>query len=206
MKAMRVSLGCAVWAMLFSLTGCVSVEKSYPDKRYFVIAPEQPVAPVNPTLDGVLSVSRLRVSPRYDGKSFVYRLSAAKYEQDFYNQFLVAPGAILTEEVRQGLAQAQLFRSVVSAASQVNPTFILEGTVDALYGDFRDAKGVKAVLEMEFFLAKESAASADIVAQKRYVKAVPVKERTPEALVAGWNQALSEILAALVSDLKAAKL
>lgn len=206
MNRFRYYFGAAALFVSLSVSGCVTVEKGYPDKRYFVIASEKPITLVNPTLDGVLSISRLRVSPRYDGKSFVYRLSASKYEQDFYNQFLVAPGAILTEEVRQGLAKAQLFRSVVSAASQVNPTFVLEGTVDALYGDFRDASGAKAVLEMEFFLAKESAASAEIVAQKRYVKAVPVKERTPEALVAGWNQALSEILAALVSDLKAARL
>ena len=70
------------------------------------------MTPANPTLDGVLAVSRLRVSPRYNAKSFVYRLSASKYEQDYYNQFLVAPGDILTEEVRQGLAKAQLFRLV----------------------------------------------------------------------------------------------
>ena len=59
---------------------------------------------------------------------------------------------------------------------------------------------------MEFFLTKDSATNAAIVAQKRYTKAVAVKERSPEALVAGWNQALSEILAALVNDLKALKL
>ena len=206
MNRLRCYFGAAALVVSLLVSSCVTVEKGYPDKRYFVIAPEQPVKPANPTMDGVLVVSRLRVSPRYEGKSFVYRLSASKYEQDFYNQFLVAPGAILTEEIRHGLAKAQVFRSVLTSASQVDPTHVLEGTLDALYGDFRDTNGAKAVLEMEFFLAKESATNAEIVTQKRYSKSIPVKERTPEALVAGWNQALSEILAALVSDLKAARL
>ena len=42
--------------------------------------------------------------------------------------------------------------------------------------------------------------------QKRYVKSVPLAARTPEALVKGWNQALEEILSALVTDLKTVSL
>jgi len=43
------------------------------------------------------------------------------------------------------------------------------------------------------------------VLQKRYIKSVPVSARSPEALVKGWNDALNEILAALIADLKAVK-
>ena len=45
-----------------------------------------------------------------------------------------------------------------------------------------------------------------ILMQKRYAKSVPLTGRTPEALVKGWNEALEEILTALVTDLKVAAL
>jgi len=55
---------------------------------------------------------------------------------------------------------------------------------------------------MEFFLRKESASKADIVAARRYAKSIAVSGRSPEALVKGWNEALDAILSALVADLK----
>ena len=64
----------------------------------------------------------------------------------------------------------------------------------------------KAVLEMEFFLSKESPARAEILMRKRYAKAIPVNGRSAEALVKGWDQALSEIIVALVADLQSNQL
>ena len=185
--------------------GCVSIEKGYPDKRYFVLAIEPSVNPSNPPGNAILRVSAIRVSPRYEDKSFVYRTSESSYESDFYNQFLVSPAALLGEEVRKGLVRSQIFRHVINSSSQVEPTHVLEGVVDALYGDFRDPSAPKAVLEMEFFLSKESAAKAEIVAAKRYARTVNVNGRSPEALVKGWNEALEGILSSLATDLKATK-
>ena len=193
----------AALALLVLASGCVSLEKSYPDKRFYVIEAGRGTAATDAKASGVLLVSSLRVSPRYESRSFVYRRSESSYESDFYNQFLVAPGAQLTEEVRRALGQAQVAQYVVGASSQSEPSHVLEGTVDALYGDFRDLSAPKAVLEMEFFLSKESATRAEIVTRKRYTKSVAVNGRTPEALVKGWNDGLSEILAALVADLRA---
>jgi len=201
---------CKSWLVALALLlapGCVKVdiEKSYPDKRYFVIEASRGAATSDAKATGILLVSALRVSPRYESRSFVYRRSESNYESDFYNQFLVSPGAQLTEEVRRALGQAQVAQYVVGASSQSEPTHVLEGTVDALYGDFRDLNAPRAVLEMEFFLSKESATRAEILTRKRYTKSVAVNGRSPEALVKGWNDGLSEILAALVADLRATK-
>ena len=204
--AMRIVSFCMGGAMLLS-AGCIGVERSYPDKRYFVVGAADKIGAANPGVKnpkGVLLVDNLRVSPRYEGRSFVYRRSESNFESDFYNQFLVYPGAILTEEVRKGLAAAAMFQAVIGGASQLAPTHILEGSVNALYGDFRDAGSPKAVLEMEFFLTRDSPANADIVVHRRYSKSVPVKGGSAEALVRGWSQALEEILAGLVADLHAA--
>jgi len=192
-----------LFAALGFIAGCVSLEKSFPDKRYFVLEANRSEGAANVKAGGVLLVSSLRVSPRYEGRSFVYRRGDASFESDFYHQFLVSPGALLTEEVRRALAQAQVAQYVIGTASQLEPTHYLEGSIDALYGDFRDVNMPKAVLEMEFFLSKESPTKAEIVTRKRYVKSMAVNGRSPEALVKGWNDALNEILAALIADLKA---
>jgi uncharacterized lipoprotein YmbA len=192
-----------LFAALGFIVGCVGLEKSYPDKRYFVLEASRSESAANAKTGGVLLVSTLRVSPRYEGRSFVYRRGDGSFESDFYHQFLVSPGALLTEEVRRALAQAQVAQYVIGTASQLEPTHNLEGSIDALYGDFRDVNAPKAVLEMEFFLSKESPTKAEIITRKRYVKSIAVNGRTPEALVKGWNDALNEILTALIADLKA---
>jgi cholesterol transport system auxiliary component len=190
----------------FLCAGCVGLEKSYPDKRYFVLeAPANPT-PSNPSANETLQVSNIRVSPRYADKGFVYRTSEAGYESDFYNQFLVSPASLITEEVRKGLTGSQVFKYVISASNQSQPSYVLEGAVNALYGDFRNPNSPRAVLEMEFFLTSEIPGKPGILMQKRYAKSLPLTGRSPEALIKGWNQALEEILTALVADLQAAAL
>ena len=192
--------------LLALCAACVGIEKSYPDKRYFVLEVSANPAPANPTANETLEVSNIRVSPRYAERSFVYRTSEAGYESDFYNQFLVAPASLITEEVRKGLTGSQVFKYVISASNQSQPSYVLEGTVNALYGDFRNANSPRAVLEMEFFLTSEIPARAGILMQKRYAKAVPVQGSSPEALVKGWNEALGDIATSLAADLKATAL
>ena len=206
MKRLLSNLWHGAFILLALASGCVGIEKSYPDKRYFVLEVNRNVNRSNPPGNGVLQIANIRVSPRYEDKGFVYRTSGSSYESDFYNQFLVSPAALLGEELRKGLAQSQIFRHVINASSQLEPTHVLEGVVDALYGDFRESSAPKAVLEMEFFLRKESPSKADIVAARRYAKSIAVNGRSPEALVKGWNEALDAILASLLADLKSATL
>ncbi len=205
MKAGFITGFYALAAVGFLVSGCVSLEKSYPDQHYFVLEVQRDVNPAKPARDGVLEVADVRVSPRYSEKGFVYRTSEARYESDFYNQFLVAPASIITEELRKGLAQSQVFRHVIGASNQLQPTHVLEAAVSALYGDFRDGVAPKAVLEMEFFLSKNSDGRSEVVMEKRYARSVNLDRRSPEALVRGWNRALEETLAALVADLNSTK-
>lgn len=195
----------AILLLFISCYGCVTLERSYPEKRYFVLEVSQSATPVNPAGDRILLVSNLRVSPRYADRSFVYRISEAGYETDFYNQFLTATDSIIGEEVRRGLAASRVFKYVVGPSNQLQANYVLEGSVNALYGDFRNLNAPAAVLEIEFFLHNEDAANPGIVMQKRYVKSIAINTRSPDALVKGWNAALNEILAALIADLRAVK-
>jgi ABC-type uncharacterized transport system auxiliary subunit len=104
------------------------------------------------------------------------------------------------------LAQSGISQYVIDSSNQIQPTYRLDGTVNAIYGDFRNATAARAVLEMEFFLTKPAPGATQVLMAKRYSKSVPLTDRTPEALVKGWNEALKEILRSLVTDLKAANL
>jgi cholesterol transport system auxiliary component len=204
-KDLSIFRHCVLGLVAFC-AGCVGIERSYPDKHYFVLEAGANSSPSDSSANETLQVSSIRVSPRYADRSFVYRTSEAGYEADFYNQFLVSPASLITEEVRKDLTASQVFKYVISASNSLQPSYVLEGTVNALYGDFRNANSPRAVLEMEFFLTSEIPAKPGILMQKRYAKALPLTGRTPEALVKGWNEALEEILTALVTDLKAATL
>jgi cholesterol transport system auxiliary component len=190
-------------ALLALCAACLGIERSYPDRRYFVLDSGANTNSSDSSANETLQVSNIRVSPRYADKNFIYRTSDAGYESDFYNQFLIAPAFLITEEVRKGLIGSQVFKYVIGPSSPLQPSYVLEGTVNALYGDFRNADSPRAVLEMEFFLTGEIPAKPGILMQKRYVKSIPLTGRTPEALVKGWNQALEEILTSLEADLKA---
>jgi cholesterol transport system auxiliary component len=192
--------------LLALCAGCVGFERSYPDRHYFVLEAAANLSRSNPSANETLQVSNIRVSPRYADRSFVYRTSEAGYESDFYNQFLVSPASLITEEVRKDLTASQVFKYVISQSSPLQPSYVLEGTVNALYGDFRNSNSPRAVLEMEFFLTSEIPEKPGILMQKRYAKSLPLTGRTPEALVKGWNEALEEILTSLVTDLKATAL
>jgi cholesterol transport system auxiliary component len=196
--------GIGFWFLGILCVGCVSLERSYPEKRYFVIQIEEPKR-AGADNGQILAVTNLHISPRYADRSFVYRTSEAEYEADFYNQFLSAPAILISEETRKALAAAP-FKFIVAPSSPLTPNYVLEGSINALYGDFRNLSAPAAVLELEFFLHNENPASPGVVLQKRYRKSIPLKERSPQALARGWSDALEAIVADFVADLGARKL
>jgi cholesterol transport system auxiliary component len=191
-----------VLALLCLLPGCVSLQRSYPDKRFFAFDVTGPAQAARSGGRGTLQVADVRVSSRYSGKNFVYRLSDTTYETDFYNEFLVSPAALIAEELAAGLRRSGLFQNVIDRASDIQPDWVLEAVVDSLYGDFRNSAAAKAVLEMRVFVTNGRGSTSQIVLQKNYASSVPLDGRSPEALVNGWGRALEEILSELASDME----
>ena len=192
--------------LLLLLPGCVTLERSYPDKHFFVLEVNHDWQPASRPIKGVVEVADISVSPRYESQSFVYRLSDTSYESDFYNQFLIAPGSLITDEVRKALAQSRVFEHVIGSYTDLPTNYRLQGVVNSLYGDFSKSAAGQAILSMEFFLNKKTPAGEEIVLAERYTKSAPVGSRSPDALVKGWDKALEDILQSLVASLKSANL
>lgn len=204
MKPFKIIPSAAALLIVLS-SGCVSLERGYPDKRFYVLEVRTPPATSGPERDEILQVSPLRISPRYQDRSFVYRISDNGFESDFYNQFIAPPAGLISEEIRKGLISARIFKYVISASNSQAPSYVLEGTVNGIYGDFKNSNAPAAVIDLEFFLTSDLPAKPGILMQKRYVQSVPVSGRSPEALVKSWDLALEQILAALTTDLSAVK-
>ena len=155
----------------------------------------------------VLKVRPMQISPAYQGKELVYRLGEVEFESDYYNVFFVQPASNLSQQVEQWLGKAGIFSHVVDSTSQVSDTHLLEGLVNAMYGDFRDRADPKAVLEVQFFLLKNKNENYSVTFSRTYKKAVPFSSGFKDAgvLVAAYNRALAEVLAELEQDLRAAK-
>jgi len=187
---------------LLVLSGCVSLAKSFPDKHYYALEVTRNGQPGVPVPGAVLDVRGLFVSPRFEGKELVYRTGDTRYESDFYNAWFVSPSAMLTQQIQDWLRQARLFEHVVVTPSYMDATHILEGTVTALYGDYRQQGGQKAVVGMHIVLIEDTSTRTAMVFQRDYQQMVELTETSPDELTRGWNQGLQQIFIALEDDLR----
>ncbi len=183
------------------LSGCINLEKSHPGKRYFMLNASPNKGILSHDAGKALTVRRIRVISKYEGKGLVYRLDELSYESDFYNEFFISPVSMFTEEIHKRLSGSGLFKLVVAPSSILDTTYILEGTVTSLYGDYRVKSAPKAVLGIQFFFLHETNNGPKIIFQNRYRKEEPLNDNTPDALVKSWNSVFNQILSEFESDL-----
>ena len=181
-------------------TSCISLKQEYQQKRYYVLDVERPGESLTQTATAALKVREFRASPRAVDKGFSYRMGGLNYETDFYNEFLIAPAPIMTTEAAQWLTKSGLFASVIDPASFMEATHLLEGNLAALYGDYSQTPP-RAVLALQFWLLKDDLSGAKVIFQQEFKQEAPIAQKTPEALVAGWNLALAEILQELEAEI-----
>ncbi|MFP4316440.1 MAG: ABC-type transport auxiliary lipoprotein family protein [Desulfovibrionales bacterium] len=192
----------ALMAMTLVFSGCTSMlQQERPQRQFFALEVTRPGDPLpDPQFKGTLNVRNFTVSPAFNRRNLVYRMGEAAYESDYYNLFLVDPGELVTQETTEWLRDANLFSAVIMPGSGLEYAYSLEGNLIELYGDFAEGKGA-AVVRIQFFLLRGQNGRSGVLLQKRYNHRVPLAERSPEALVQGYNQALAAILSELVEDM-----
>lgn len=181
--------------------GCVSLQKNYPERRYYAFDVTPPSDYGSIPKHVVLKIRNFRTSPAYTGHEFVYRVSADGYESDFYNQFFKSPASLVTQEVFGWFSQLNMFDHVVVAPSEIPADYALSGYINSIYGDYTDNGLPKAELALQFFLIKEDSGEETIVFSKSYRKGVEIRSKSPTDLMNGWNEVLREVLIDLETDL-----
>ena len=202
MARSKTAAGTCLAVIMMCPTGCLDLKKSYPEKRSFVLdvgAPPQET-PANGAI--VLKINKLRVSPLFAGRAMVYRVADLQYESDFYDEWFVAPGTLVTQQVHQWLSRSAGFEMVVVGTNHVEPTHLLEGTVTEFYGDFRAAP--RAVLGLELHLL--DAIHERQFFRRTYHQDVPLSDQSSDALARGLTEALRAVLVDVAKDIAAVEL
>jgi cholesterol transport system auxiliary component len=171
-------------------------------QEHYIVEASRKATPIAASIDATLEVRRLTVDAAFASKNLIYRTGQFKYEPDFYREFLISPSAMITEQTRRWLADSGLFKQVLPTGSQIEPMYTLEGTISALYGDFRDESAPQAVLEIRYFLVDHKTPEGAVVFWHSYRAANPISSKTVQAFMDALSQALAEILTRLEADLQ----
>jgi len=183
------------------LAGCVSLQRDYPVRKFYVLeaAPETVRTPLP---DGpIVQVQFFRASPGYQNAEFVYRTGESTFESDFYNVFFTLPADQIRSRASEWLADSGRTRAVVDRASRLRPTHALEGNLVEMYGDFRDRDNPRAVIAVDFLMVDVQPIEPRIVFSKSYREELAITAPTANALVTGWEEGLRKIFTALENDL-----
>lgn len=191
----------SLMASALMIAGCGP--KSY-EKQYYMLDTRRSASAVAGDNSNLVQVHRFTVASAYNSKSFIYRMGEFEYESDFYNEFLVSPGAMITEKTRNWLSESGLFGRVLAPGDGLAPTHVIDGNVIALYGDFREKSSPRAVMEVRIFLSEtETRSESGIVFGNTYKSSIGFESREPAALVAAYDRCLTEILGNFERDLAA---
>jgi len=183
---------------MITLTGCLSLSKSYPEKRSFVLDVGAPPQETSSNSTKVLKINRLRVSPLFAGRAMVYRTADLQYESDFYDEWFVTPSVLVTQQLQNWLAHTGRFQLVLQGTNHIEPTHFLDGTVTEFYGDFRESP--RAVLGIEFHLL-DAMNEGQLSFRRTYHQDIPLTDRSPDALARGLTEALRTVLVTLTKDI-----
>ncbi len=192
----------ALLAVACLLCGCLS--RPYLNKQTFVLEiPPAPAPNRAAKSHRVVAIRTLRVAVPFDGRSLVYRTGEFSFESDPYAEFLVSSAESLLFPIRGWMREAGYFEAVVEPGSACKPDTMAEISVLQLYGDFRQPRDAAAVLTIRFVLFDSPrGVPGKLILEREYSRRIPLKARTADALMAGWNEALVQILAELGSDLQ----
>jgi len=151
----------------------------------------------------VLGIRNLQIAAPFEGRSLVYRTGDNAYVRDPYAEFLDTPAESLLVTIREWLRGNASFSAVIEPGSSLKPNTLAEIRVTRLYGDFRQPQRPAAVLTIHFlFFDAPNAIPGRVLLDREYARSIPLKSATPGALMEGWNEALTQVLAQVTSDFR----
>lgn len=187
--------------LFLSVVGC-SVQQAPLEISHWRVMPERTGSEKNNPVPYWLTQGTMNVTSPFDTKSLVYRLDEQKYEKDFYQNYVTLPSEMLAAATRQWIHQAGIFQFTVPNANTLMPFYLLQGTVDEMYTDFRPGQRPGVVLTVEYYLTvAQSSKKNNVVFRKKYQIREPIANNSAKLIVQAQQIAFAKLLAQLEEDL-----
>jgi ABC-type uncharacterized transport system auxiliary subunit len=179
-----------------------SIKQAPLEIEHWRIMPDRDAAARKNQVKYWLTQGTMTVVSPFDTKSFVYRLDDQKYEKDFYNEYVTIPSDMFAVATRQWLNESGIFQFAVVNSNALLPLYVLQGTVDDFYTDFRKNQPTVVVLTIEYYLSSaDGVRKNNVLFKKRYSQTQQIKDNSAKSIASAQQIALTKILQQLEDDL-----
>ncbi len=192
--------------LLLLSAGCVDLSRPALAKHYYLLETSPKPSDAPPAHASAIRVTGVEVAAPFSERTMVYRLEQERYESDFYNEYFVAPRAMITSKLVEWLSVRRVFATTLPPSSTLDAPYAIEGQVTALYGDMRDKAKTAAVFGMQVFVTESANPDKRIVLERACAQQVPVPDHSADAISKGLSQALQQCLAEIEADLRGLKM
>jgi len=176
------------------IVGCSPGGGPVAERQYFLLEVQREGKAYPAPKDIILTVRPFALAPGYDSKALTYRTGDLQYESDYYNQFITDVGQQVAEQTRKWLSQSGYFAHVVPPGSSMSATYILEGNINHLYGDFRRKSNAQANVSITFYLIDITSSQPKIVLSKTMEEQAQIADATAESLIQAYQTCVRQIL------------
>jgi hypothetical protein len=199
-----VIMGGLMLLMSLFTAGCSGIVRDFPEQNLFMIAAPRTSGESAKTFkDGSgLLMRQFDISPEFESSFFVYKVSANRFTNDYYNKFMVSPARMISDAVREVLHGTAFFRQVrVSEPAGIH--FRLQGKITHLFADVTNPDQPRAVMALRLILEQQQDTGFVPVINRDYMSLKTVPPDRPADLVQAWNQCLEKIMAEFLTDVTA---
>ncbi len=195
MKIFKLVLCCTVLV----LSAC-SLTKPIDEVKQWRLMPSRSAPPNASKANFWITQGGMTVVTPFDTKSWVFMVDEARFQKDFYNEYISMPGEMITNATRQWLEQAGVFQFVNPNNNNLYANYVLQGNVEDLYVDIR--RDPKVVIKINYLLMSHLDLENPVVHRKTYSVIEPITGKLDSRdILKAQEIALSKILTQLEGDL-----